>query len=56
MMIREDQRVEYQQYVEMNQDAYGKAVVEFEQRRADLMEQKMAEGATLQSITHHTNP
>lgn len=45
----------WQRWVDNNQDPYGSGVIRFAERWADLMEAKMAEGATLEDIAEATS-
>jgi hypothetical protein len=40
----------WQQWVDSNQDPYGRAVIRYAERWGDLMEAKMAEGAELEDV------
>lgn len=42
------------EYVEKNKDGYGKGIIDYAERWANLMEEKMAEGAKLEDIAEAT--
>lgn len=48
-MIVKDAKA-WNEWVEVNQEPYGRAVFEYAERWADMMEAKMAEGAKLEDI------
>ncbi len=56
MKIKVGQEQPYADYVAMNStDGYSKCVVDYGERWADLMEQKLAEGAPLESFAENTS-
>lgn len=55
MKVIESKRDEYTQYVEKNTDSYGKAVVDFAERWAALMEERIEAGAAVADIAQETS-
>lgn len=45
----------YERWKKNNDDAYGKAIFQYAERWADLMERKMKEGKTLESVAEATS-
>lgn len=46
---------DWRQWVTNNQDPYGRAIINYAQRWAELMEEKMKEGAKLEDIAKQTS-
>lgn len=56
MKVKPGKEQEYNHFVEMNsKDFYSKGVIDFMHRWANLMEQKLAEGARLEDISETTS-
>lgn len=48
-------REAWKAWVDKNQDPYGKAVIDYAKRWADLMEERMANGENLEEIAKETS-
>jgi hypothetical protein len=46
---------DWQEWVDSNKDPYGKGVIDYAKRWADLMEKKMADGELLEDIADDTS-
>lgn len=55
MKIKQGTELEYAEYVQKNQDPYGKAVVDYSEAWANLMEQRLTDGATIQEMATDTS-
>lgn len=56
MKVKPDKQQEYNHFVEINsKDFYSKGVIDYMHRWADLMEQKLSEGAKLADIADNTS-
>jgi len=55
MKLVEGLEREYQEYKEKNSDFYGSGVIRYSEAWANLMEQKMTEGAELKNIAEQTS-
>jgi len=54
MQIKQDKVEAYKAYVAKNSDPYGKGVVDYAERWADLMEKELAAGKTIEDIAGST--
>lgn len=55
MIVQKDKAKEYEGFKQTNQDPYGACIVNYAERWADLMEEKINDGVPIQDIAKTTS-